>query len=62
MGWTGSQLLPTLHRDPFDRMLVCQAIEHDRVLLTPDPFIVQYPVRTQGVVRHRSAAVLVASA
>ncbi|TKB91622.1 MAG: type II toxin-antitoxin system VapC family toxin [Nitrospira sp.] len=39
--------LPTLHRDPFDRMLVCQAIEHDCVLLTPDPLIVQYPVRTQ---------------
>lgn len=39
--------LPRLHRDPFDRMLVCQAIEHDCVLLTPDPLIVQYPVRTQ---------------
>ncbi len=39
--------LPALHRDPFDRMLVCQAIEHDCVLLTPDPLIVQYPVRTQ---------------
>jgi PIN domain nuclease of toxin-antitoxin system len=39
--------LPALHRDPFDRMLVCQAIEHDCVLLTPDPLIAQYPVRTQ---------------
>jgi len=39
--------LPPLHRDPFDRMLICQAIEHDCVLLTPDPLIVQYPVRTQ---------------
>ena len=39
--------LPPLHRDPFDRMLVCQALEHDCVLLTPDPLIVQYPVRTQ---------------
>lgn len=38
--------LPTLHRDPFDRMLVCQAIEHDCVLLTPDPMITQYPIRT----------------
>jgi PIN domain nuclease of toxin-antitoxin system len=36
-----------LHRDPFDRMLICQAIEHDCVLLTPDPLIVQYPVRTR---------------
>lgn len=39
--------LPTLHRDPFDRLLICQAIEHDCVLLTPDPRIGQYPVRTQ---------------
>lgn len=39
--------LPSLHRDPFDRMLICQAIEHDCVLLTPDPLIVEYPVRTQ---------------
>lgn len=39
--------LPALHRDPFDRMLVCQAIEHECVLLTPDPLITQYPVRTQ---------------
>lgn len=39
--------LPALHRDPFDRMLVCQAIEHDCVLLTPDPLIRQYPVRAQ---------------
>ena len=39
--------LPTLHRDPFDRMLICQAIEHNCMLLTPDPLIVQYPVRTQ---------------
>lgn len=38
--------LPSLHRDPFDRMLICQAIEHDCVLLTPDPLITQYPVRT----------------
>jgi len=38
--------LPTLHRDPFDRMLVCQAIVNGLTLLTPDELIVQYPVRT----------------
>lgn len=38
--------LPALHRDPFDRMLICQALEHDCILLTPDPLIAQYPVRT----------------
>ena len=39
--------LPALDRDPFDRMLICQAIEHDCVLLTPDPLIAQYPIRAQ---------------
>ena len=38
--------LPSLHRDPFDRMLICQAIEKDLIILTPDPWIQQYPVRT----------------
>ena len=37
--------LPDLHRDPFDRMLVCQAIAHGLVILTPDPLIARYPVR-----------------
>jgi PIN domain nuclease of toxin-antitoxin system len=37
--------LPGLHRDPFDRMLVCQALVHGLVILTPDPLITQYPVR-----------------
>ncbi len=38
--------LPPLHRDPFDRMLVCQAIAGGMVILTPDPDIRRYPVRT----------------
>jgi PIN domain nuclease of toxin-antitoxin system len=38
--------LPGLHRDPFDRMLVCQGIVHGLVVLTPDPLITQYPVPT----------------
>lgn len=37
--------LPALHRDPFDRMLVCQAIAHRLDIVTPDPAIAQYPVR-----------------
>jgi PIN domain nuclease of toxin-antitoxin system len=36
--------LPRLHRDPFDRMLVCQGIVGGLVILTPDPLISQYPV------------------
>ncbi len=38
--------LPALHRDPFDRMLVCQAIVNGLTLLTPDELIAQYPVRS----------------
>jgi PIN domain nuclease of toxin-antitoxin system len=38
--------LPLFHRDPFDRVLVCQAIQHELTLLTPDPLITQYAVRT----------------
>jgi PIN domain nuclease of toxin-antitoxin system len=38
--------LPPLHRDPFDRILICQAIEHGLTILTPDPAIRRYPVKT----------------
>ena len=38
--------LPPHHRDPFDRMLICQAIHHDLTILTPDSLITQYAVRT----------------
>lgn len=39
--------LPRMHRDPFDRMLVCQAMVYDMVILTPDHKIGEYPVRTE---------------
>ena len=38
--------LPRIHRDPFDRMLICQAITEGMTILTPDEHIRQYPVRT----------------
>ena len=38
--------LPELHRDPFDRMLVCQAIVGGLIMLTPDDAVMQYPVRS----------------
>jgi PIN domain nuclease of toxin-antitoxin system len=41
--------LPRLHRDPFDRLLVAQAGLLDTAILTADPQIVQYPVRTLQV-------------
>ncbi len=36
--------LPAIHRDPFDRMLICQALAHGLTLASSDPFIHQYPV------------------
>ena len=38
--------LPPLHRDPFDRILICQAIDLGMTLLTPDEQIRAYPVNT----------------
>ena len=38
--------LPDLHRDPFDRLLVAQALVGGLVVLTPDDPIREYPVRT----------------
>lgn len=37
--------LPAHHRDPFDRMLVCQALVGGLTLVTPDEHIARYPVR-----------------
>ena len=39
------QKLPDHHRDPFYRMLICQAIDNGLILVTPDPEIHRYPVR-----------------
>ena len=38
--------LPELHRDPFDRILICQALEKSLTLMTPDEVIRQYPIKT----------------
>jgi len=38
--------LPDIDKDPFDRILICQAIVHGMVLITPDTRIARYPVRT----------------
>ena len=34
--------LPMIHKDPFDRMLICQSISGDLTLLTPDANIWRY--------------------
>jgi len=36
--------LPSLHRDPFDRLLMCQAIQHDLTIATVDPTVQSYPI------------------
>jgi PIN domain nuclease of toxin-antitoxin system len=38
--------LPPIHKDPFDRILMCQSIEHAMVIVTNDMNIRKYPVRT----------------
>lgn len=38
--------LPLQHRDPFDRTLVAQAIHEELYLLTADPLLQEYDVRT----------------
>jgi len=35
--------LPPIHRDPVDRMLVCQAIEHELTIITVDDVFRAYP-------------------
>ncbi|KWC91135.1 twitching motility protein PilT [Burkholderia cepacia] len=35
--------LPSIHRDPFDRLLVAQAISEGVTLLTHDPTVARYP-------------------
>lgn len=36
--------LPAIHRDPFDRLLIAQAISEDLVLVTGDIRLAAYPV------------------
>ena len=38
--------LPKHHRDPFDRLLVCQALARRMPILTPDRLIRRYPATT----------------
>jgi PIN domain nuclease of toxin-antitoxin system len=40
--------LPFHHRDPFDRLLVAQALEEDLAIVTADPVFTKYGVRRIG--------------
>jgi PIN domain nuclease of toxin-antitoxin system len=42
---TRLQTLAPHHRDPFDRMLVCQALEHDLMIVTVDTVLSKYPAK-----------------
>ena len=41
--------LPTIHKDPFDRMLIAQATTEGITLLTADDWVAQYPGPIQRV-------------
>lgn len=38
-----SALLPAIHKDPFDRIIVATALKHNATILTADKIIPQYP-------------------
>jgi PIN domain nuclease of toxin-antitoxin system len=44
--------LPLLHRDPFDRLLICQAIRYDLEIVTVDSAIKAYSVSIAGAGDH----------
>lgn len=39
-------LLPEIHKDPFDRLLIGQAIVENFIIVTKDELIPNYPVKT----------------
>jgi len=41
------ETLPNHHKDPFDRLLVAQAIVEGAILISADPLITQYPVKVE---------------
>ena len=42
----GLRALPHLHADPFDRLLVAQAVTEGHTLVTNDDKVLAYPVST----------------
>jgi PIN domain nuclease of toxin-antitoxin system len=40
--------LPAMHRDPFDRLLIAQAIHESMTIITVDGFFADYPVSVMG--------------
>ena len=42
-------MLPAIHKDPFDRILVAQALIEGITLLTADPLVASYPAPVRRV-------------
>jgi PIN domain nuclease of toxin-antitoxin system len=42
--WRRARALPSIHRDPVDRMLIAHALQSDMTLMTADANIRRYPV------------------
>ncbi len=38
--------LPAIHKDPFDRIIICNALSDDMTIITRDEKIIQYDVKT----------------
>jgi PIN domain nuclease of toxin-antitoxin system len=43
--------LPSIHKDPFDRILIAQSMVEGITLLTADPLVAQYPAPVRKGVR-----------
>ncbi len=43
------EMLPPIHKDPFDRIIVAQAIAEGITLLTSDPVVAKYPAPVRKV-------------
>ena len=41
-----SVALPDFHKDPFDRLLIAQALQHSMTLVSKDALVAQYDVQT----------------
>ena len=41
--------LPTIHKDPFDRILIAQSLVEGITLLTADPLVARYPAPIQRI-------------
>jgi PIN domain nuclease of toxin-antitoxin system len=41
--------LPSIHKDPFDRILIAQSVVEGITLLTADPLVAQYPAPIRKV-------------